>query len=306
MIITLTGSNSFLIAQETKKLRESFVKKYGVLAVEQIDGEEAEYARLNEAVTNLPFLIEEKLVILRHPSKNKQFAENIEQIISSIPDSITALILEPKIDKRTAYFKTLKTKTEYKELVEMDNSGLAGWLAREAKDNGGNMSISDANFLVDRLGPNQQLLANELDKLLSYNKNITRENIELLTEATPQTSIFDLLDSAFSGNKQKTQKIYEEQRQQMVEPLEIMAMLAWQLKILAIIKTAGDKSPLQIASEAKLNPFVVRKSSGIAAKLTPVELKNLIDQALELDVRLKTESVDADEAMRHFLLSLSS
>lgn len=304
MTITLTGTNSFLIRQKVRDLQANYINKYGQMAVEQIDGEEADFGRLNEAVTNLPFLAESKLVILRHPSKNKQFNENIEQIISSIPESIEVVLLEPKLDKRQTYFKTLKAKTDYKELNELDQRRLAGWLVDAAKSNGGNLSQADANFLIDRVGASQQLLASELDKLISYDKHITKDNIELLTDKTPQSSVFDLLDAAFNGNKQKTLHLYEEQRQQMVEPLEIMAMLAWQLRVLAVIKTAGNKTPQQIASEAKLNPFVVRKSSAIAAKLSASELKTLLKQAVELDVRLKSENIDTDEAMKHFLLSL--
>jgi DNA polymerase III delta subunit len=83
-------------------------------------------------------------------------------------------------------------------------------------------------------------------------------------------------------------------------------MLAWQLHILAIIKTAGTRSPDQIAREARLSPFVVRKSSGIARKLTLPQLKKLIADLLQIDIRLKRESIDADEALKNYLLALSS
>jgi DNA polymerase III delta subunit len=187
----------------------------------------------------------------------------------------------------------------------LDARQLANWLSKEAQKQEGSLSPSDAYYLVERVGPNQQLLFNELQKLLDYNSKINRESINLLTDETPQSTIFQLLDAAFAGNSQKAQKIYNEQRRQKVEPPVIMGMLAWQLHILAIVKTAGKKSTGEIASEAKINPYVVQKSQAIANKLTYVELKQLIRDVTNLDERLKTTAIDPDEALKQLLIDLT-
>ena len=85
-----------------------------------------------------------------------------------------------------------------------------------------------------------------------------------------------------------------------------MAMLAWQLHVLATVKVAGDKSADEIAREAKLSPFVVRKTVMIAKKISLAEVKKLVRRALELDVRMKSQNIDADEALQHFLLTIIS
>ncbi len=99
-------------------------------------------------------------------------------------------------------------------------------------------------------------------------------------------------------------ELYQQQRALKVEPQQIIAMLAWQMHVLAVIKTAGTRSVEDISREARLNPFVVRKSQAIARKLTLQELKDLIERSLELDVRLKSESISPDDALQQFLLSL--
>lgn len=90
-----------------------------------------------------------------------------------------------------------------------------------------------------------------------------------------------------------------------VEPQQIMAMIAWQLHVLAVVKTAGNKSAEDIARQAKLNPFVVRKTVSIARQISLAETKQLIKRALQLDIKMKTISIDADEALQHFLLTIS-
>ncbi|MGH7241777.1 MAG: DNA polymerase III subunit delta [Candidatus Saccharimonadales bacterium] len=306
MLITLSGENAFGLGVELQKLTAAFLAAHDEFGIERIDGEEAEFSRLQEALTSLPFLADKKLVILRKPSANKEFTERAEELLNNIPETTDVVIIEPKLDKRLAYHKLLKKATDFREFKELDVPVLARWLVSEASAKGGKISPADASYLVQRVGANQQLLANELEKLLLHSNTITKQSIELLTEATPQGTIFELLEAAFAGNRKRTMQLYAEQRSLKVEPPQIVAMLAWQLHVLALIKAAKDRSADQIAGEAKLSPFVVKKSQSIARRLTLAELKTLIQDLLMIDVRSKSKGLDADEALQNYLLKLAS
>lgn len=305
MIITLTGQNNFALHQALKRQTEDFIKQNGDLALERLDCQEADFNRIQEAMTGLPFLASKKLVVLRQPSTNKQFIERAEQVLHDLPETNDIVLVEPKLDKRTAYYKFLKKSTDFQEFPELDHNGLAKWLAEAAKDRGGAIGPADARYLVERAGTDQQMLSNELDKLLLYSSTIDRRTIDLLTDPMPQSTIFELLEAAFAGNRKKTLKLYSEQRSLKVEPAQIIAMLTWQLHVLAIIKASTEQSPDQIAREAKLNPFVVRKSQAIARQLSMPELKKLIANLLKIDVAMKRTAIDADEALQHYLLTLA-
>jgi DNA polymerase-3 subunit delta len=305
MIVTLTGANSFSLQQALRELTGTFIEEQGDLALERLDGEEASLERIKESLESLPFLASKKMVVLRAPSANKQFAEQAEQLLNNVPETTDVILVEPKLDKRTAYYKFLKKQTNFREFPALDAGGLVRWLTEEAKAKQGSLSSSDARYLVERVGADQQLLSNELEKLLLYDAKISRQSVDLLTEAAPQSTIFELLEAAFAGNRERAVKLYAEQRALKVEPVQIVAMLTWQLHVLALIKTAGDRPAEQIAKEAKINPFVVRKSQGIARRLSLAELKKLIADLLEIDVATKRTSVDADEALQHYLLKLA-
>jgi DNA polymerase-3 subunit delta len=306
MIVTLTGANRFGLSQKLRQLTDAFVAQHGDLALEKLDGQEAEFGRISEALTSLPFLASQKMVILREPSANKKFVELAEQILGAVPETTDVIVVEPKLDKRLSYYKFLKKSTDFQEFTELDQPGLAAWLVEAAKSQKGSLSLSDARYLVERVGPDQQLLSNELDKLLIYSPQITRQTIDLLTEATPQSTIFQLLEAAFAGNTKRTLDLYAEQRALKVEPPQIIAMLAWQLHVLSVIKLAGDRTADQIAKKARLNPFVVRKSQLIANKLSQGEVRQLVRDLLKIDTASKRTNLDADEALQHYLLELAS
>jgi len=306
MIVTLSGSNSFGLRAELNRLVADFVAEHGDMAVEKVDGEEVEYERITEAIQSLPFLSAKKLVLLYSPGVQKQFLENFESLIETIPDSVDVIIVEPKPDKRSSYYKQLQKKTDFKTFNELGERELPKWLAEQAKKLDGSLGLVDAAYLVNRVGANQQMLGNELEKLVLYDPKVTKETIDLLTEPTPQSTVFQLLDAAFAGRHQEALRLYNEQKSLKVDPLAIVAMLAWQLHVLAVIKTAGERSVDEIAREAKINPFVVRKSMSIAKKLSLARLKELIHELHELDIKMKSTSIDADEALQTYLVNLTS
>jgi DNA polymerase-3 subunit delta len=293
-----------LLQRELRQLIDAFVAEYTDMGLEKFDGEELDPKRLPSILQSLPFLASKRMVVLREPSAQKVVAEQLEKLLDDVPESTELLIVEPALDKRTSYYKALQKKTTLKSFDPQDERALANWLVGEAKAKGAMLKLADANFLVARVGANQSLLANELQKLISYNPAITRNTIIEMTDPLPQSSVFDLLDAALAGNTQRALALYHEQRQQKVEPLAMMGMIAWQLHILAVVKAAGSRSPAEIASAAKLSPYVVRKSAAAANRLTGPRLKDLIARAFDLDVRLKSQPIDPDDALQEFLLSI--
>ena len=305
MVICLSGENDFGWRAELDRLVAAFTAEHGDMAVERLDGEEASYERLQESLQSVPFLAARKLVVLRAPSAQKQFVEHAERLLQELPETTDVIMLEPRLDKRSAYYKFLKKAVDFREFAGADEAGLTRWLLQKAQAQGGTLTQADARFLTERIGLDQRLLANELDKLLLYEPNISRATIELLTDPAPQSTVFELLEAAFAGNMQRAFVLYRDQREQRVDPAQIIAMLAWQLRVLALIKTAGQRPGDEVARASKLNPFVIRKSQPVAARLTPGRLKQLVAELLAIDVRSKRENIDLDEALQNYLLRMA-
>lgn len=306
-VTTLAGGNSFGLQRELQARVTAFLNEHGDMALERLDGEETSYDRMREALESLPFLASKKLVVLRGPSSNKEFVEKAVALLDNLSDATDVIIVEPKLDKRTAYAKYLQKKTDYQEYKELDAMALSRWLVEEAKAAGSSLKPTDATYLVNRLGPQQQLLATELQKLISTGKPIDRSLIDGLTEPVPQSSTFDLLEAAFSGDYQKTLALYEDQRKQNVEPQAIVGLLAWQLHVLAVCAWAGEDHTAQdIARDAKLHPFVVQKSVNLARRIGKARLRVHIERLTKLDEDLKTSAILADDAVQAYLLSLTT
>jgi DNA polymerase-3 subunit delta len=302
MTRVFAGTNSYMLRSELRKIITAFVSEYDEIGLEQLDGEEVDYARIQEALQSLPFLAPKKLVVLRSPSVNQQYIENVETLLSDVSDSTDVIIVEPKVDKRTAYYKWLKKQMNFQEFNELDENSLARWTVEYAKEQGGVITASDARYLINRVGYNQERLANEITKLIFAGDKITKQVIDEMTAETPQSKIFDLLDAAFNGQTKKALAIYREQRQLKVEPQEIIGMLGWQLRQISLAKTVGSHDLIR---EGKVSPYGANKASKIAGKLTTEDLKKRVSDLTAIDARSKCEPIDLDEALQNYILHLA-
>jgi DNA polymerase III delta subunit len=305
MITTLSGSNNYLIDIELKKILSDFENQQGKLAIEQIDASESDVQSINEAIIGLSFLSPIRLIVLKSGSSNKQFIDSIDQTLPQVPSTNQVVLVEPSIDKRLSYYKTLKSLTEFKSFEPLDFGQTARWIESLVKDRGGRISSNSSRYLVELIGLDQMRISNEIDKLLTYNSEIDRETIDRLVEPVAQTSIFQLLDAVFNSGPKDILRIYDDQKTQKVEPQQIIAMLTWQIHIIAMIKAAGDLSASEIARKTKISPYVVSKSMSMAKKLSKADIKQITNNLLELDVKLKNKTVDIDDALLQLLLSVN-
>ncbi len=305
MIRTLSGINALTLQQELQRSISDFTAQHSDLAVERFDASNTEVSVLQDALTALPFLASRRLVVIDSPSSNAALSEQIVQLLEGVPETTDVLFVEPKFDKRSIIYKTLKKLTDFQEFAELNDVQLGSWMTDYVKERGGSISPATARSLLLRVGPQQLRLKSELDKLMSYKPAIDEAAVALLVSATPQSSTFDLLEAALGGNAAKAQKIYEDQRKQRVEPQAMLGLLAWQLHVLATVKAAGDRSADSISKDAKLNPYVVRKTQSLCRSMSMTTIKELVSQTLQVDEQLKTVGIDADEALRNLILRIA-
>jgi len=303
MTVVIAGENAFVRQQELTRRVHAFTKQHGELAVERVDGEEVSMAEIVQRLQETSLFAPQRLVVLTNPSSHKVFQEDAEGLLASVPETTDVIVVETKPDKRTSYYKLLKKLGEFVEASPLDANTLATWAVSYAREQGGKLSRGDAQYLVDRTAADQRRLASELDKLLLAGETITRQTIDELTDRAPQGKIFDLLDAAFTGNSQRAMELYDEQRAQRVEPQEILAMIAWQLRQLALAKFAGTHD---LIKEGKLSSYGARKAETAARRMSADELKRAVSRLAEIDARSKRTPLDVDSAVRAYLLGLAS
>jgi DNA polymerase III delta subunit len=304
MIKTLTGKNSYALHEALQRIVHDFQKRFNNLAIERFDGQEHDAVAIKSSLTNISFLSPQKLVIVHDLSAQKELAEGLPELTEHIPDSTDLVIVEHQLDKRLAYAKFLKKHTDYQEFPELDEMGLSNWVQQAVKEAGGLIDNRAAHYLVQRSGGGQQQLFSDLQKLLLFDAAITKSSIDMLVDPAPTSTIFNLLDSAFRGDVRQALALYEDQKAQGITPQHIIAMFVWQLHGLALAAYAD--SPDQLSRSAHIKPFVANKNFQLARRIGKLRVRGLLGDLLQIDEKIKTSKIDAEEALLTYILGISA
>jgi DNA polymerase III delta subunit len=181
---------------------------------------------------------------------------------------------------------------------------LEHWAIELAKNLGVKLSSADAKYLVDRVGPNQQQLSQEINKLSLNGSEISRKSIEELVEPNPQSKVFDMLEALFSGNYKKAQELYEDQRSQGEEPQKLLAMITWQLQQLTLAVYAPVKTVDALVASSKISPYSAQKALHLAKNISKNDLKFYITELANIDLQSKT-SADIESALAVYFSEVS-
>lgn len=298
----LTGENQFGIRQALRAVAADFVAAHGEHGVERTDGETLDLASLPSLLQGGSLFAPNRLVILSNPAKNKVLWECLAE--QTVPDSTTLIVVEPAPDKRTKTYKSLKDSADFREFTTPSDVELIKWLQSVAAEYAASISPKDAQYLIERAGRDQWRLAGEVQKLASLDPAITRQTIDQLVEPEPQGSAFALLDAALAGDARQVIFLVDQLKTQE-DPYKLFGLIASQVHTLAVV-ASGPANPDQIAKEAGLHPFVVRKSMGLAKKLGKERIASIAADVALCDVQLKSTGADPWDLVRLCLQKIAT
>jgi DNA polymerase-3 subunit delta len=296
MSVTLaTGPNTYEMQQWLHEQRATFAEQHGTDSVERYEAADIDPNRLPDLLQGGSLFAAKRHVTLYSPSQSKAVADGLAQILDGVSDDIDLVLVEAKPDKRQRWYKTVKQSYTIKEFNQKSVGELKRWATAYAKQHDITIPDQPLQLLLRRVGDDQWRLASELDKLALRGTEITSDDIELMVEPTIQESIFDLLEQVVRGQTDGAVQLYQDLRKGELDPHQFVSMLAWQINIMLIVKLNERKSDRDIASAAKLAPFVVSKTKRLVKSLTRQQIIAIADATLEADIAMKKTRANAEQ-----------
>ncbi len=285
MIHLLIGDNTFALEQQQNRIIDDFAGD-----VEKIDGSELTVAKLPDLLMGVTLFSPKRLIIIKNVSENRLVWGILSEWLERAGD-LDAILVEKHPDRRTKTYKWLEKNAKVFVTKELQAGEAINWLKTEAQVRGSEMSHDTAQYFVEYVGVDQWRLRSELEKTLLSDAKLTKELIRDIVEPTPQATSFELLDAAFAGRHKEVENLLATVSHQE-EPYMFFGLLASQVYAIAVVKSGQGKRPDEIAKEAGIHPFVVRKVMPLASVIGSGDVKRLVAQLADLDAHMKSRSVD--------------
>lgn len=288
MIKVLTGENSFEIERAITGLAAAFDGR-----PERLDGAELTVKDLPDLFMGQSLFSEKRLVIIRSASENSDVWAKLADYLPRLSSDIELVLVEPKLDKRTATYKALKKAADVHEFAaweDRDHLAAESWLVSEAKKNNLTLDKKLAQLIVRRVGVDQWQLAWALEKL-NLADEINETVVKDLIDANPVENVFTLLETAINGDGRAVHQILTT-LELTEDPYKLLGLLSAQAFQLAAIGTAGPGDNPVTDLKLRLPPFVVQRLKSQASHLGRGGLGHLIHALAEADADIKSSSVN--------------
>ncbi len=304
-VLLIHGENEFGANEFYMAALKDFVAANSKQTLQVFDGQNAAVDTVEESLSAQSlFSTGDQMIAIKRFGKNNELRDRLADLIKTIPSETQLIIYEPKIDKRSKLYKIIKKHSSTKEFNNLSEPELIKWMIERAGEKMANFAPGSAKLLIEMTKGNQLKIASELDKLVGYDKTITRESVKLLVDRAPDDNIFDLLDFVARDDKKGALKKYEELSEAQVDAHYILVMLCWQVANFLAVKSGNKKSDREIASELGMNPYAISKTRQIVKQFSFSRIKQMALLTLEYDIELKTKSVDPDQLVRQLIVKL--
>ena len=311
MIYFLYGTDSYRIREKEQELLGQFLAgDESGINLEKIDGAEMSLVRFEQAISAVSFFTSNKVIVIKNLLTQNKDSELKGKIAEKIKKELSVKIIfveygEP--DKREKLFKTLSKAENVFHFGPLSDFELRQWINNAVKKHDFGIDRSATEALAVAVGANLWRLKNEIDKLILYVKaqndggreqncdQIELQDIKEMVESEFNPNVFQFIEAIATGNKKNSVKLLQQFLNNGENENYLLSMVVYQFRTLIIIKDLLDRgrSNATIASEARLNPYVVQKSMPV---LRHYSLENLIEyykKLYEFDVKIKTGQIEA-------------
>lgn len=247
-----------------------------------------------------PMMAEHQVVIVKEAQDLSRTIEKLATYADN-PQPTTVLVINykyKKIDKRKALYKALKKKGVVFESKKLYENQVADWIRRVLSPKGYAITPKAAQMLVEFLGTDLSKINNELEKLqiiLPKETQISPEHIEENIGISKDFNNFELRKAIGEKNAVKAYRIVNyfaenPKDNPMVVTVSLLFNFFSQLLQFHGLK---DKSPRNVASALKINPYFVNEYITAARNYPMRKVSAVVATLRKFDVKSKGVSANA-------------
>lgn len=320
-IYLLYGEEVFLIDTVIKKIKNAFGDLTKGINYVLLD--DTNIQNIISDIETPSFGYDKKLIIAKNTNifkKTKKtakeatidvkLADYIEENIEVIKDTVVIVFIEQEVEKNklieqiekngvVCNFEKLKQPQLVKRLKAIYNAYKV------------NITEQNLQILIEDCGTSMQDLINESRKLIEYageGGTVEKQDIDALVIKQIEAIIFDLTDNLGQKKTAEAMKVLDGLIYNKEPIQKILVTLYNHFRKLYLVKLA-QKYNRDLASTMNLKPnqmFLITKYKNQAAYFDEVELRQILEELINLDQNYKIGKIDLDIGLRSILCSYCS
>lgn len=270
---------------------------------------DSEISDISVSADMIPFMSEWNIVKILDMDIDKLKSDDYDalvKVLENLPESTVVIFAMPTLEVSSktakAHLKKLITYADKHgvcmELMHRSGLALERDMCKWAKAGGCTMTELTAHKLILYAGEDLNRLNAEMKKLTAYadGGEITEEMIELLVSKSTEASIYDLFGYIISGNLDRAMNALSVLFYDQLSGMTICSVLsgAYLDAYRARVGSESGRSMQQVGEDFayRKRAWVLDKTQRTIRRVTTSALRRSLDELLEVQTRLVTESTD--------------
>ena len=296
-VVCIHGDEAFLVDRALAEVEdEALAGGDRELNLQVFEAATARPAEVLNAARTVPFLAARRLVVLR--GAERWSADDWREVLAYLeaPSPGTCLVfVANQLDRRLAASKAILRTARVVECRRPKERELPGWAQRLARDAGLKLDGRTVESILLRVGPDLQLLYQEIQKLRVHageDGAVTLEDVEALVGETRGTTVFAFCDALGGREAALAYRSLHKLLQLGEPPVRLLFMIVRHFRHLCLAREFLDRSRRPDAKEAAsamgVPPFAAENALRQAKGWGEEELRVVFGRLLEADLALKT------------------
>ncbi len=307
MICLIYGEDVSRIQQKICSLK----KKYNIDTVVHYDASRDSQEDVLMEMDSFSIFDEKKMIVVEQctflSSKNTTKYE-ISPFLERAEDQSTILILiyhGAKLDQRKKLVKELIQKSTVYACISLDDQSQRTLIHEYLKKENLVMEPQAFSWFSSHIGMDTLRIESEIRKLKTYADYVRLEDVKALIQPEPVNDVFKMVDALFQRNAIRFLAFYRNFRNQNMEPLAILGLLASQVRFLFQVRVCMDEGmdQNQIANQLKAHPYRIKLNMEKARSFHSEELLDTLKLLANLDQDIKMGKIDKDQGFENFILN---
>jgi len=301
MIKILSGANRYKKRLEKQSLQEKY-NEYRFVEFNCTDSQVVTVPVIDALVNQSPLFGEVKLFLLLHDFdefEGKEFLLKLAKSARDRPNLFLVLDTDTKLAANSRII-TAAGKDVITYFPEYTTIELQRMCTELLKTYGIKNSDAVSTYLFSRVDPDPYLLENEVAKLSlsAVEGTVTLSSADLLVPVSKKYKIWDFLDKAIKGERNKAAVILLDLLDNGEQEFAILSMIFWNIRIISFIQLFPGQSDETVAEKMRAkSSYPVRQARNLSKRFTLQRLMKLYGAAITVEYRCKTGLIEPKLAL---------
>ena len=323
------GQDDFSLRQALEEIKRGIGDDALLLAnITVLDGQQLSLAQLRSICETVPFLAENRLVIIEgllarfeakgksSPQKKTMQATNQENepkslaaYISKIPESTILVLIDGRVTSNNPLLRELSGKAKVKLFPLLREARLRQWIQKQVKAEGGGISPQAVNLLAKLVGSNLWIMSNEIKKLVLFTSGrpIEERDVRTLVSYAQEANVFAMVDAILDFKPGIAEKLLQQLLQEGATPAYLLFMLSRQVQMIVRAKELRSQGEPEVEIQNRLglsSEFALRRTLEQADRHPLLRIIEVYHKLLATDLAIKTGKYEGGLALNMLIAEL--